>query len=123
MILSTAAGVWIWISRYFRGAARDLLIDRVNRTVTLPVVTFPVIGEQNASLTVAWSAIPDVIVTDYGDSDTRQYVPMAVVVQPDGTRRNEQLSTPLNPASAAALTTWTREQRGLPQREDIVLHP
>jgi hypothetical protein len=106
VILIAAATAWIWTARAVASSPGDLVIDRVNRTLTLPVV-----GERQAPLTVSWSSISDFTVErPAADSRKPLYVPVALLTWPDGSSSREKLAQPRAEWSANALATWLAEQ-------------
>jgi hypothetical protein len=114
--LSTAA-VWICVRRSFFGGGRDLVIDRANQTLTPADTSFPFGHTPRPPIAVPWSSIAEITVE--GGSDY-QFVPVAVVIQADGSQTRAPLSPSLFASSARALAIWVREQLGHPAREDMV---
>jgi len=105
VILIAAATAWIWTAAR-SSSLGDLVIDRVHKTLTLPVL-----GDRQAPLVVSWSSISDVTVDGpAADSRKPQYIPVALLTWPDGSCSREKLAEPRAEWSAKALATWVGEQ-------------
>jgi Protein of unknown function (DUF3592) len=104
VIVVTAATVWMKMAPRFAGGESDLVVDRLNETVTLPVLE-----SRKTLLTVPWSAISAIVVESVGSTaKNRMYVPIAIVTGGDGSQTREKLTPPRAEWSAKALAEWVR---------------
>jgi hypothetical protein len=106
VIVFTAAAVWMKTALPFAAGESELVVDRLNESVTLPVL-----GNRRLPLTIPWSAIVAVEVDPAGGmSKGRMYVPVALVTGADGSQSREKLTPPRAEWSAKALAEWVRGQ-------------
>lgn len=104
LVVGIAAAVWMKTALPFAAGESDLVIDRLNETLSLPVL-----GYRTLPLVIPWSAIADIAVDSApGTSKTPMYVPVALVTGAGGGQSRERLTPPRAEWSARALADWLR---------------
>jgi len=106
LITFTAAAVWMKTAPPFAAGESELVVDRLNETLTLPVLE-----NRRSPLTIPWFAIVAIAVDPAGGtSKSRLYVPVALVTGADGSQSREKLTPPRAEWSAKSLAEWVRGQ-------------
>ena len=104
IVLAAAGLAWQASVRALATGTRDLVINREDRTLTLPVT-----WARKEPLTIPWESLSSIEVEDTpDDSETRHYAVVAVLTHADGTTTRERLTEPQTEPEANALAAWVR---------------
>lgn len=105
IVLCVAGLAWRASVRALAKGTRDLVIDREQRTLTLPVE----IWWRKEPLTIPWESLSGIEIEDTQDKSVAvHYAVVALVSHADGTTTRERLTYTQDYSSANALAAWVR---------------